>query len=53
MTPNPKVIGPEALAAEALRLMQAHQIDDLPVVDDQGRPIGMVDVQDLLQVGIV
>ncbi len=53
MTPNPKVIGPEALAAEALRLMQAHQIDDLPVVDDQGCPIGMVDVQDLLQVGIV
>ncbi|MCS3917622.1 KpsF/GutQ family sugar-phosphate isomerase [Fervidibacter sacchari] len=53
MTKNPKVIHPEALATEALRLMQTHQIDDLPVVDDDGRPIGMLDVQDLLQAGIV
>ncbi|GBC98495.1 Arabinose 5-phosphate isomerase KdsD [bacterium HR17] len=53
MTPTPKVIHPEALATEALRLMQIHQIDDLPVVDAEHRPVGMVDVQDLLRVGIV
>jgi len=53
MTKSPKVIQPEALATEALHLMQTHQIDDLPVVDDSGRPIGMLDVQDLLQAGIV
>jgi arabinose-5-phosphate isomerase len=53
MTKTPKVIHPEALATEALRLMQTHQIDDLPVVDEDGRPIGMLDVQDLLQAGIV
>jgi len=53
MTKTPKVIHPDALAAEALRLMQAHQIDDLPVVDEGRRPVGMVDVQDLLRVGIV
>jgi arabinose-5-phosphate isomerase len=41
------------LATEALRLMQTHQIDDLPVVDEGRRPVGMVDVQDLLRVGIV
>ncbi len=53
MTKSPKVIHPEALATEALHLMQTHQIDDLPVVDEDGRPIGMLDVQDLLQAGIV
>lgn len=53
MTKSPKVIHPDALATEALRLMQNHQIDDLPVVDESGRPIGMLDVQDLLQAGIV
>ncbi|MCS7252851.1 MAG: KpsF/GutQ family sugar-phosphate isomerase [Armatimonadota bacterium] len=53
MTSNPKTISPEALATEALRLMQLHSIDDLPVVDDDGRPIGMLDVQDLLSAGIV
>lgn len=53
MTKTPKVIHPDALAAEALRLMQAHQIDDLPVVDEHHRPIGMVDVQDLLRAGLV
>lgn len=53
MTKNPKVIHPEALATEALHLMQTHQIDDLPVVDNDGHPVGMLDVQDLLQAGIV
>jgi arabinose-5-phosphate isomerase len=53
MTKTPKVIHPDALAAEALRLMQAHQIDDLPVVDEERRPVGMVDVQDLLRAGLV
>jgi arabinose-5-phosphate isomerase len=53
MTKTPKVIHPEALATEALHLMQTHQIDDLPVVDESGCPVGMLDVQDLLQAGIV
>ncbi len=53
MTKSPKVIHPDALATEALRLMQNYQIDDLPVVDESGHPIGMLDVQDLLQAGIV
>lgn len=53
MTPTPKVIHPDALATEALRLMQTHQIDDLPVIDEDRRPLGMLDVQDLLSAGIV
>ena len=53
MTRNPITIRPDRLAAEALRLMRERQIDDLPVVDEEGRPVGMLDVQDLLSAGLV
>jgi arabinose-5-phosphate isomerase len=48
MTPNPKRIPGEALASEAMAVMRRHRIDDLPVVDDEDRPIGLIDVQDLV-----
>ena len=28
--------------------MRPHRIDELPVVDDQDRPIGLIDIQDLV-----
>jgi arabinose-5-phosphate isomerase len=48
MTRNPKSIRGEALASESLAIMQRHRIDELPVVDDQGVPIGLIDIQDLI-----
>ncbi len=54
MTQGPRLfIRKGRLAAEALRIMAQHQIDDLPVVDEEFRPQGNVDIQDLLQVGLV
>ena len=53
MTRSPKTILPDRLAAEALRLLREKKIDELPVVDASGRPVGMLDVQDLLDVGTV
>lgn len=47
MTRRPKTIGHQALAADALRVFDAHKIDDLIVVDERGRPVGLVDSQDL------
>ncbi|MCS7225110.1 MAG: KpsF/GutQ family sugar-phosphate isomerase [Armatimonadetes bacterium] len=52
MTRHPKTISPDALAVEALHLMQTHQIDDLPVLSGSGEPLGMLDVQDLLKAGL-
>ncbi|MHC4915651.1 MAG: CBS domain-containing protein [Planctomycetota bacterium] len=46
-------MAPEKLAAEALALMRERQFDELPVVDDQNRLVGMLDVQDLLSAGLV
>jgi len=48
MTPDPKRIRGDALASEAMAVMRRHRIDDLPVVDDDDRPIGLIDVQDLV-----
>jgi arabinose-5-phosphate isomerase len=48
MTPNPKRIRGDALASEAMAVMRRHRIDDLPVVDDDDKPIGLIDVQDLV-----
>lgn len=48
MTRNPKVIRGEALASESLAMMQKYRIDELPVIDDDGKPIGLIDIQDLI-----
>ena len=48
MTKNPKRISGEALASEAMALMRQHRIDELPVIDEHQRPIGLIDIQDLV-----
>jgi arabinose-5-phosphate isomerase len=48
MTANPKRISGDALAGEAMAILRQYRIDDLPVVDDADRPIGLIDVQDLV-----
>lgn len=52
-TRNPMTIGKEKLAAEALHILQSRKIDELPVVDEKGRAVGLLDVQDLLKAGFV
>lgn len=47
MSRSPKVISENALGVDALRLFEAHNIDDLIVVDARRRPVGLVDSQDL------
>jgi arabinose-5-phosphate isomerase len=51
MIRNPKTMRTNMLVADAQKLMKEHRIDEVPVVDDDGRPIGVLDVQDLLEVG--
>ena len=53
MTRSPQTIGPGHLATKALHLMRERQLDQLPVVGDDGKPAGLLDVQDLLRVGLV
>ncbi len=53
MTRRPITISPEKLATEALRILEEKRIDELPVVNQHRRPVGLLDVQDLLRVGLV
>ena len=53
MTADPVRVKPQMLAAEAIRLLQEKKIDELPVVDDKSRPVGLLDVQDLLKAGLI
>ena len=48
MTREPKRIRADALASEAIAIMRPHRIDELPVVDADDRPVGLIDVQDLV-----
>jgi len=52
MTVNPKTIRPQALAAEAVAVMNKYAITGLFVVDD-GKPVGILHIHDCLRAGIV
>jgi arabinose-5-phosphate isomerase len=47
MTRHPTTVPSGRLAADALAAFRAHPFDDLPVVDAEGRVLGLIDVQDL------
>jgi arabinose-5-phosphate isomerase len=53
MTRDPIRIEAEALAAEALKTIGEHRVDDVVVVDASGRPVGLIDTQDLARLKIV
>lgn len=54
MTPNPKTIPGNALAARAVAVMEQHSITSLFVLEDAGRrPRGLVHLHDLLKAGFV
>src|SRR5438552_6089465 len=48
MGTSPRTVGPDYLVASAAEMLRHSQVDQLPVVDDVGRPVGLLDVQDLL-----
>jgi arabinose-5-phosphate isomerase len=53
MTVGGKCISPDALAVEAMQLMQKHAIQGLLVIDEAGRLVGALNFQDLLRAGVV
>ncbi|MCZ6516218.1 MAG: KpsF/GutQ family sugar-phosphate isomerase [Gammaproteobacteria bacterium] len=53
MTKNPKTVRPKLLAAEAVRLLEQHQITSLIVVDDETTVVGALNVHDLFRAGVM
>jgi arabinose-5-phosphate isomerase len=53
MSRSAKTIAPEALAAEALQVMEANKINGLIAVDEALKPIGALNMQDLIRAKVV
>jgi arabinose-5-phosphate isomerase len=53
MTHSPKTITTTALATEAVHLMQTGRFTLLFVVDDAGKPCGILNIHHCLQAGIL
>ena len=53
MTRNPKTIGADTLAAEAVAFMQSKNINGLYVVDSDLKVLGALNMHDLLRAGVV
>ena len=52
MSRNPKTIGADVLAVDALQQMEDSLITLLAVVDDDGKPVGALHIHDLIRAGI-
>lgn len=53
MTKNPSVVKDEDLASQALKLLEKKKIDEVPVVNKALKPVGMLDIQDLIAAGVI
>lgn len=48
MTVAPTTIGPAAILEEVLQLLSTRRLSELPVIDDAGRPLGLIDITDVI-----
>ena len=53
MTSNPITLSSDSLAAEALTTIGTHRIDDIVVLDSEGKPTGLVDTQDFARLKLI
>lgn len=53
MTRNPRTLPHSALVRDAVRLIREYRQDEIPVVDDDGKPVGILDVQDLIAMRLI
>jgi arabinose-5-phosphate isomerase len=53
MSPGPRTIRPEALAVEAVEIMESHKVNQLLVVDARGELVGALNIHDLFRAKIL
>lgn len=53
MTKNPRRLNGDALVRDAVQLVRELRIDEIPVVDAAGKPLGLIDVQDLMALKVI
>ena len=53
MTANPTTLGDDALVRDAVRIVREHRFDEIPIVDPDGKAVGLIDVQDLAALKVI
>ncbi len=53
MTPDPRVIHPDALAVEAVQLMESHKVNQMLVVNANGILVGALNMHDLFRAKVI
>jgi arabinose-5-phosphate isomerase len=53
MSANPRRIGPDSLAAEAVQMMEQYNISQMLVVDEQSKLVGALNMHDLLHAKVI
>ena len=53
MTRNPRTIGPDKLAVEAVQIMEEHKVNQLLVVDAERRLVGALNMHDLFRAKVI
>jgi arabinose-5-phosphate isomerase len=53
MTKRPRSLSADALVRDAVKMVRESRLDEIPVVDGEGRPVGILDVQDLVAMKLV
>ncbi len=53
MTANPQTLPDTARVEDAERVFREHRRDEIPIVDGNGKPVGLLDVQDLIALRVV
>jgi arabinose-5-phosphate isomerase len=53
MTRNPRTMPDSSLVRDAVRMFREWRQDEIPVVDPEGKPVGILDVQDLIAMKLV
>ena len=53
MTPSPTTLPDIALVRDAVRVVREHRFDEIPIVDSDHKPVGLIDVQDLAALKVI
>lgn len=53
MTRQPRTLSADALVRDAVQIIREHRIDEVPVVSTDHRPLGLIDVQDLVALKVI
>lgn len=53
MTAQPRALPANAQVRDAVQMMREYRLDEIPIVDTAGKPIGLIDVQDLVALKVI